>query len=504
MTSDRRTEALRAQLAELYGLTCVPMWGTPRNLDRPTYGGKVARIAKLFGTPLMPWQRYVSDVALEVDPYTGLLAYRDVFILVPRQSGKTTLILSKKTWRSLAWPRQNLMYAAQNRLSARRKWEREHVAALEACAAFQGKFTVRKTNGDEAIRWNNGSWWGITSNTETAGHGETLDDADIDEAFSHEDDRLEAAFSPAMITRPQPQQWIVSTAGTARSLFLNKKRELGREIIEAGEPSTIAFFDFTVPDGYDRTDPATWWSCMPALGHTVTEDAVRSELTKMEPAEFDRAYLNVTRLDVVADDPNVPSAEWPHLVDTRSRSGPDLAFALDVTPGRDHGAIGVFSPRPDGHGHVEIIEHRVGTDWLVGRIRELRDRYNPVAVALDVAGPAGSLLLPLEKAGLRRPADPAKPGRGDLAIPTTREVAAACGSFTDAARQDILRHIDQTPLNTAIGGARSRPLGDAWAWARKTSSADISPLVAVTLAKWAYDTRAHLVRDDYDPLANIW
>jgi hypothetical protein len=34
----------------------------------------------------------------------------------------------------------------------------------------------------------------------------------------------------------------------------------------------------------------------------------------------------------------------------------------------------------------------------------------------------------------------------------------------------------------AIHAARTRPLGDAWAWSRKNSSANISPLVSVTLA----------------------
>lgn len=490
MDSESRTEALREQLADLYGLACVPRWGTPRNLNRKTYGGKVAAIAEALGTPLMPWQRYVADVALEVDPDTGLLAHRDVVLVVPRQSGKTTLLLASMVWRANAWPRQRILYAAQNRLSARKKWEEEHVATLAAAKAFRGRFTVRRTNGDEAIRWRTGSRHGITSNTETAGHGETLDLGVVDEAFAHEDGRMEQAFSPAMITRPQPQQWVVSTAGTAaRSHFLNAKRERGREIVESGRASTLAFFDWTVGEGYDRTDPATWWSCMPALGHTVTEAAVASELEKMDPAEFDRAYLNITRQTDVVDDPNVPAEQWPGLVDVHSRLGSDLAFAIDVTPDRRFAALAVYGPRPDGRGHVELVDHRPGTDWIVARAAELRDRWNPVAVGLDVAGPAGSLLVELEKAGIRRPADATAPQRGDLAVPSAREVAAACGAFADAVRQARLVHLDQAPLAAAMAGARTRPLGDAWAWARKYSSADISPLVAATVARWAYLSR---------------
>ena len=57
--------------------SCPPRWSTER-ADRPTYGGAVAAIATKLGTPLMPWQRHVVDVALEIDPATGLLAYRTV------------------------------------------------------------------------------------------------------------------------------------------------------------------------------------------------------------------------------------------------------------------------------------------------------------------------------------------------------------------------------------------------------------------------------------------
>lgn len=508
-----RHEALRTQLAELYGLTCVPRWGTPRDLSRKSYGPQVAKVAEWLGTPLMPWQRYVLDVALEVDPVTGRLAYRDVVTTVPRQSGKTTLLLAKMVWRANAWPRQNIMYAAQNRLSARRKWEREHVATLDQAERFAGRYTVRRANGDEAIMWRNGSWHGITSTTETAAHGETLDQATIDEAFALEDDRMEAAFSPAMITRPQPQQDIVSTAGTLRSRYLNSKRELGRALVESGTRSTMAYFDWTVESeigkgDYDRTDLATSLSCMPALcptpgpctcsplwRHTVTHDAIAAERTKMKPAEYDRAYLNVTRLEVVEDDPNVPTEVWPDLLDADSvLRPPDVAFAIDVTPDRAYTSIGAAGINRDGLLHVELVDHRPGTDWVVARLRQLVDDHKPVGVGVDAGGPAGSLVDPLRKAGITMPDDPAEPKPGQLALPTVPQIAAMCGAFADDCRQDKLRHIGQPELAAAIAGARTKPLADSWKWTRRGSSADISPLVAITVARWVYDTRAHLVR----------
>src|SRR5262245_9995567 len=140
-------------------LDCPPRWATRRRPDRQTLGPRVAEVAELLGTPLMPWQRHVVDVALEVDPDTGLLVYREIDLTVPRQSGKTFLLLAVMIHRALGFgqrQRQRILYTAQTRNDARRKWEDEHVQVLQR-SPLRNRFTVRKSNGAEAIRWRNGS-----------------------------------------------------------------------------------------------------------------------------------------------------------------------------------------------------------------------------------------------------------------------------------------------------------------------------------------------------------
>jgi hypothetical protein len=61
------------------------------------------------------------------------------------------------------------------------------------------------------------------------------------------------------------------------------------------------------------------------------------------------------------------------------------------------------------------------------------------------------------------------------------EYKQACGAFYDYAQERKLRHIGQPLLNAALGSARKRDLGDAWAWHRRDYT-DISPLVSVTNA----------------------
>jgi hypothetical protein len=499
----------RAQCEELYGLTCPPLWGTPRRPHFPTYGGRVAQIAAKLGTPLMPWQRYAADVALEVDPATGVFAYREVGLSVMRQQGKTALILPVTVHRLIAFTRFNVLYAAQTRNAARKKWEDDFVDSLDT-SALAGKYRVRKTNGNEAIIWSKTrSRMGITSNTESAGHGETLDLGFIDEAFSQVDDRLEQAFNPAMLTRPMAQKWWMSAGGTEKSLYLNKKRTRGRAMIEklwrTGEFPSVCYFEWFAPEHLDRGDPATWWGCMPALGHTVTEAVIRSELEQLDEVEFDRAYLNRTKKSLPPVDPNVPTKEWPGRADRGSQISGALALAIDVTPQRDHSSIAAAGYRDDGLVHVELIAHRPGTHWVVAELVRMRAEHGPVTIVVDSYGPAASLITAMKDAGITVAVKADEPQPGDLLIAQTRDVVAGCGQLADAVRQDTLRHIDQPQLNTALGGARTRPLGDAWAWARRTAEVDISPLVAVTLAKLGLQLRGHLYgRKPYNPLDNIF
>jgi phage terminase large subunit-like protein len=96
----------------------------------------VAAVARDLGLPLLPWQRQVLSVALERSGRKP--AYRDVLVSVPRQSGKSSLALSLIVWRLLSGPDHLVLYAAQNRVAARRKllhtwWPRLVPLQTRAC-----------------------------------------------------------------------------------------------------------------------------------------------------------------------------------------------------------------------------------------------------------------------------------------------------------------------------------------------------------------------------------
>ena len=444
-----------------------------------TIGPHVGRIAEMLGTPLMPWQQEVVDIAYEIDPDTGRLAYREVRLTVPRQSGKTTLMLATMAHRCISMgDRQRVFYTAQTGKDARLKWEDEHLPVLER-SSLSPLMQVRRTNGSEAIRWQNGSLWALLATTESAGHGAQADLGVLDEAFSYVDDRLEQAMKPAMVTRPQPQLWVVSTAGTNASHYLNDKTDDGRIRAAAGQTSSVAFFEWSAPDDADIADEDTWRACMPALGITVPVEAIRSDFESMREPEFRRAYLN-QRQDRSAVDPwqVIKEADWNSCADARSVIAGDPVLAIDVTPSRSMASICAAGLRSDGQPHIEVIGNRPGTSWILdwfaaeGRAEKYRRVIvDPVSAANSLTPELRALGLHIEEVGYR-------------------QVAAACGKFYDLVVQHQLRHINQVPLTAALAGAKRRNLGEAWAWHRRDPSVDVSSLVAATLALDAVTTTA--------------
>jgi hypothetical protein len=285
-----------------------------------------------------------------------------------------------------------------------------------------------------------------------------------------------------MVTRLQPQLWVVSTAGTARSAYLRGKVDAGRARVAAIRRGGVAYFEWAAPEGADPADPRTWRACMPALGRTVREATIAAEFERLELADFCRAYLNWWPGAIPADWLVISEAAWRALADPRSQAVDPVAFAADVTPERSNAAIAVAGQRLDGLGHAKVVDHHPGIGWVVPRLLQLHQRWAPCAVVVDPTGPAGSLIAPLEAAGI------------EVVKPTMREAAHAAGDLFDAVTEATVRYVPRPALDAAVAGAQQRPLGDGWAWARKGLSVDICPLVALTLARWGHATRAHLNR----------
>jgi phage terminase large subunit-like protein len=265
-------------------------WAT-RRTRRATYGRQAAEVATALGLELLPWQRLVLDVSLE--HVRGRLAYRDIVVSVPRQSGKSTLLLVMIVYRLLA-ARCAIAYGAQARLSARQKLLDDWWPMIRR-SPLSKLFDVSRATGQEALLalGGTGSRCRVISSDETSAHGATFSVAALDEAWSL-DTAAEQAVRPAMVTKHNAQLWIASTAGTAKSLWWANKVASGRGSVEAGRTSGLAYFEWSADPGADLTDPAVLRSFHPAVDLTIDLETLVSDISAMpSPAEAARAFGNV-------------------------------------------------------------------------------------------------------------------------------------------------------------------------------------------------------------------
>ena len=505
----------------------MPRFGTPRNPERETLGHEVAEVARRLHKPLMPWQQHVADVALELDPETGELYYEEVVITVPRQSGKTTLLLALMVWRCVMMARrlddmQVVTYLAQSGKMARRKLEREFIPKLRKATGFRevphsrarptkpNEFKPSMNNGSEHILFGTESFLQIEAPTGTGSHGDVLDVAVIDEAFAREDDLVEQAVDAATVTRRSPQTFVISTAGNERSTFLWRKVLAGRRMVELGGSGRSCFFDWSVPDDAPYDDPAVWAQYLPAYGHTITEQRLKARLAKAlaNPDEVDedgyepglpgflRGYLNrwvkVPLLTGGVRPSEIAPEAWmaDALVDSGSRIVGRKVIGVGVGKGATSASLVVTGRRADGVPHVETLLRESGVWWLERRLRDLVTEHNVIAVAWDNGGDARPMAPDIQRA--------ASAGSDVKALPLTgREWAAACEAFAICVKEERVRHLGDLLLLDAVSGAFRLPTGDGWRWDTSESRTDITPLLAATAALRALGSVAEPVVPEF-------
>ncbi|HET9770539.1 MAG TPA: terminase family protein, partial [Acidimicrobiia bacterium] len=403
-------------------------------------------------------------------------AYRDVIVTVPRQSGKTTLVLGWEIQRAHGWDTpQRIVYSAQSGNDARKKLIEDQVPILEPRRKRLGIRRILRGMGNEAIEFANGSRLVLLASTADSGHGKTIDLGVKDELFADYDDRRDQALIPAMATRAAAQILTMSTMGTDESFPLNRAVERGRQAVAAGTNSGIAYFEWSADPDEDADDPATWRRCMPALGWTQTEAVIVQARSSMSDGEFRRAFLNQ---QTKAEDRVIPGVSWAAVCDDNVAPSGQLVFSLDVNPERNAGAIVAAAG-----GVAELVDYRPSIGWMVGRAKALTDRHAARWV-VEAAGPAGSLIPDLENAGLT------------VHPVTPREMVEACGQFYDGVMDSKIRIRRHPKLDEAVAGAAKRTVGDAWAWTRKNATTDVCPLVALTLALWARDLGVSVYEED--------
>lgn len=466
-------------------------YATAPTPGRRHYGNKISMLATACGWPPMPWQRDVSKVATEIDAETGEWAYSTVVIHTQRQAGKTTLVIPSNLHECLRHPDSYCWYTAQSRQAARDNFLRDIKPLMRSKIA--PLFKLRKANGSEGIEVKpNGSEFRVFSASTDELHGKTNRRVNIDEGWAFDwlsGLELMQSIVPTFTTTAG-QIWIYSTAGTAASEFLLDWIAKGRTAVSEGKRSGIAYFETSIPadaDPQDLAKPALREPFIqmilnnhPAYGYTLKRSALYAALDQLGPAEFCRAYGNFW----------TPGADLPPLSPTdvwecQEKRDPalwptpalgEVALGFDVAEDDAEAAIlAAWADPATGMPTVAVVACEPGVRWLIPRMLQLRDDWEPIGFGFNDYGPAAVAGDQARRAGL--------PVTGL----TGHVYATSCGALRSAVGQHAVTIQPDPALTAAIPRLARRRLGEAWVWDRRASHGSITTVVAATIAKWLLD-----------------
>lgn len=471
-----------------------------------------------MGRPFMPHQRALVDVMLEVqseaagDPDPGEWAYDDGTWLGPRRMGKTTVVSPVAAHRMRRIEQGRTFMTAQNRGVAVKRWREAAEDILRSPIGVETKLKI--STAHEELRWRRtGSLFLPFAPNEDGLHSETPDLVFVDEVWAFDTVQaaaVQAGYVPAFATT-SGQAWKMSTAGTGRSAWLRALRKAGRAAVEAGVRLGTYFAEYGIPPLVDgvavddmsdeelvevaiRFHPAVCHvpSCIGARGRrpcphgfTVRPAAIRSAWSAFDEdgrrSSFLRAYGNRDAEDESERWTAVEERVWTQQTDTDGIPA-GVAVALGVTVDDDSEDATISAGwRHRGRMHTEIVDRRVGTRWVAGRVAAIVERQSPVIVAIPNVKGSRDVADQLEASFEGTDLEILKVAQADVFAADVRhrdELNAGTWLHSDPERPD---------LGQSSGAGRAAAASAMWRsrWAK--GSAPITALTSQSLAGWGYD-----------------
>jgi phage terminase large subunit-like protein len=423
-------------------------------------------LAASVGLDLYPWQRLVLDGALG-ERADGRWSAFEVGLVVPRQNGKGAILEARELAGLFLFGEELILHSAHEFKTAMEAFRRV-LALVESSRDLEKMVArVRTSHGEEGIELKSGGRLRFVARSSGSARGFSGSCVILDEAFNLPPTAM-AALLPTLSAQPNPQVWYTSSHPPAVDELTAQLRRL-KVRADSDDPGRLCWFEWSNSLDVDPADPVGWARANPTLGYRIDAEFVDTERQSLPEPQFVTERLGVWLRSESAS--KIPLDMWLGLGDESAECGLDgLVFAVDMPPDRSHVTVAVSD------GAVVEIADMLDPDRFVEWMAVRFERYEPVAVVLDGAGPVASFVPDLDRAGVR------------VVVTRAREFAGACGRFYDAVVGGHIIHRGQAELDLAVAAAKTRKLGDAWAWARMNVESDISPIVAASLALFGAQT----------------
>jgi phage terminase large subunit-like protein len=410
----------------------------PRTV-RANYWEDVAELSAAYGLVLDPWQENVLEGSLG-ELANGMWASKQIGVSCPRQNGKGAIIEARTLAGLMLFNEQVIVHSAHEARTAQMGFQRlksyfENYDDLRRKVANIGNAVAR-----EYIRLRSGQEIKFVTRSKSAIRG----------------------FSADCLLGTPP-------LSTDDGIVFDRFRTRGLE----GKDHRSGWFEWSADENAELDDVEQWAKANPALGGRISWDNVIAERAVASDEGFARERLGIWDGGTAA---RVISADrWHACADTKLRDvGGEVAVAIDVSPDRSAATIASAAWTTSGVPYVDVVETRRGEpDWGIEKFVQICAHHDVRAVVIDGRSAAASLVDPLRQQGVT------------VTVTQSAQMGKACGGFYDAVMDNQVKHLDQPSLNVALSVGRRRNIGDGgWGWSRRDSDADITPVVAATLALW--------------------
>lgn len=483
----------------------------PRIVSVPEYtsstGDEGIELAAMAGLVLDPWQELVLRHSLG-ERLDGKWAASEVGLVVGRQNGKNAVLEARELAElflvgPMTGPRLIIHSAHQFATSLEhfRRIKRRILDTPELLKRIKGPVRrgmpagIRDSHGEESIETVDGSRLLFKARSSSGGQGAgfTCDLLVFDEAWNLPESLI-GMVVPTLAARsfetPGVQTWYTSQAVNQQSMPYGVHLARIRERGIAGDNPRLCFAEWSVDEELFRRhpeiadDPAYWALANPGLGVRIAIEHVMWERGGGMPwSEFLAHRLGIGDWPPTSEEAGrvISRETWADAAehDQANRITSPLVFAIDTNLDQTWSSIGVAGKREDGLIQFAVVAHERGVDWLVDHCALLKRQHPRARFVILKRGPAADKIDELKAVKLK------------LIEASTEDYGHACAGFVSIVVEGRGKYpFPQLDLDEALAGARRRTRGDdeGWTWSRRSStSPDISPLVAVTLAAWGVE-----------------
>lgn len=452
---------------------------------------------------LYPWQEWALIHALEIVGELGKkwrFRFRVIVFMVSRQNGKTKLSTIIASFFANVLQVPAIFGTSLSMEKAEEVWEAV-IEEQEKHKALAAEIkTIARRNGGKKLVLKGGRVYKVGAPNRRSGRGDANDLVMLDEIREQRDWETWSAAVASTNAKPNGVTVCFSNAGDPDSIVLRQLRSQAISEIEGTaakdlggdvDASTLAYFEWSAPDGAKTDDLDALAQANPALGYgMLTERALLANRATFPEMKF-RSECMCQQVETMLPEP-FPEGAWAGGIDEESEIAPEseLYFGIDLSQDRRHTVIAVCGMREDGNYHVEIVERRAGTEWAIDWFRSRVDKYGGIKLAFQERGaPVSGLAEQIcTITGVERMAQ----GGGELSAGWNRffDAVAACAPNNTAQGVKVY-HLPQPVLDAPGRTCQLRNLGGGIMLPDRVKSPDdMAPLMACAMAYAAATTLA--------------